>query len=176
MDATEFSDHISNQMGRLRSNALKFTKNLDDADDLVQETLIKAFRFSEKFEEGTNFKGWLFMIMRNTFINSYRKVSRRRAIMSSSEELADSSMLVGAVANESAGKLMIQDIDKALNLLPDRYRLPFIAYFEGYKYSEIAEELNLPLGTVKTHIYMARALLMKYLKNYNIRNINGVFN
>ena len=176
MDAIEFSDHISNQMGRLRSNALKFTKNLDDADDLVQETLIKAFRFSKKFEEGTNFKGWLFMIMRNTFINSYRKVGKKRAIMSSSDDLADSSMLLGAVANESAGKLMIQDIEKALSLLPDSYRLPFIAYVEGYKYSEIAEELNLPLGTIKTHIHMARALLRKYLKNYNIRNVNGDFN
>ena len=96
--------------------------------------------------------------------------------MSSSDDLADSSMLLGAVANESAGKLMIQDIEKALSLLPDSYRLPFIAYVEGYKYSEIAEELNLPLGTIKTHIHMARALLRKYLKNYNIRNFNGDFN
>jgi len=175
MEAIEFSDHITDQMGKLRSNALKFTKNLDDADDLVQETLIKAFRFSNNFKEGTNFKGWLFMIMRNTFINSYRKVAKSRALISSSDDLPDRSMLFGAVANESSGKLMIEDIEKALDLLPESYRYPFIAYFEGYKYNEIAAQLDLPLGTVKTHIHMARILLRKYLKNYREKYINSEF-
>ncbi|QPH41272.1 RNA polymerase sigma factor [Pedobacter endophyticus] len=175
MDTLKFANNINSHMRMLRSNALKFTKNIDDADDLVQETLIKAFRFSEKFEKGTNFKGWLFMIMRNTFINSYHKITRSRAVIDHDHDLSDQSMLYGAVGNSCTSKMVMDDIHKAIDQLPEVYRYPFLRYFEGYKYSEIAGELNIPLGTVKTHIHMAREILKKHLKTYHASNPNESF-
>ncbi|MGY4385679.1 RNA polymerase sigma factor (sigma-70 family) [Pedobacter sp. UYP24] len=146
--------------------ARKFTNDLEDANDLVQDTMIKAIRYSNLYKEGTNLKGWLYTIMRNTFINSYRKVTRKNSIMDTSEELSSAQLKNSASANLGENKFVMEDINKALSVLEPVYSVPFLRYFEGYKYHEIAEELDIPIGTVKTRIHMARQVLKNNLKMY----------
>jgi len=166
MDKLEFKGVIGSHMGLLKTNALMFTGDHNDADDLVQDTLIKAFRFSENFRSGTNLKGWLFFIMRNTFINKYRKMANSKLVFGIENESNIQFRPDVSTQNAANGKLMLEEIHKAIDALPELYKYAFIRYFEGYKYGEIADELNIPLGTVKTYIYMARTLLKKQLKPY----------
>jgi len=166
MTQYEFSQNISLYSGALRSHALKFTNDLDDANDLLQDTLVKATRFASKFDQGTNIKGWLFVIMRNTFINTYRKHQRHRDHVVQVEEISSVQLGGSATLNQAESKFAMEDIRNALRKLPEAYSVPFIKYFEGYKYQEIALELDIPVGTVKTHIHQARQLLKKHLKQY----------
>lgn len=150
----------------LEQFALKFTKDVEDANDLVQDTIIKAIRYHKLYKEGTNFRGWLYTIMRNTFINSYRRGARRRAVIETSEDLSSYQLSSSADSNRGENKFVMEDINKALAKLQPEYSKPFLRYFEGYKYHEIAEELNIPIGTVKTRIHMARQVLKNQLKVY----------
>ena len=169
MTQYEFSNNIKLHAGALRSHALKFTNDIDDANDLLQDTLVKATRFAAKFDQGTNIKGWLFVIMRNTFINRYRKQQRERERVLQVEEISSEQLCTSATANHAENKFAMEDIKNALKKLPATYSVPFIRYFEGYKYQEIAAELDIPVGTVKTHIHQARLLLKKYLKQYRLK-------
>jgi len=166
MNQNDFSFAASAHSSSLMSHALKFTNNEDDAKDLVQETLIKGIRFCHKFDEHTNIKGWLYVIMRNTFINFYRKEKRISGTIGTEEEISSAHLMSSATRNGSIGEFIKADIQKALQSIKKEYSYPFIRYFEGYRYEEIATELKLPLGTVKTHIHQARLLLKKYLKKY----------
>lgn len=166
MNQKEFSLAANLYATSLHSHALQFTKDDDEAKDLVQDTLLKGIRFCHNFDQGTNVKGWLYVIMRNTFINNYRKIQRRNEFVSTEDEISNAQLLKSASRNSAEGSFVLSDIEKALNSVADVYRIPFQKYFEGFKYHEIAEELGLPLGTVKTHIYQARIELKKYLKNY----------
>jgi len=162
-----FNLEINDHKPALENFAIAFTKNTDDANDLVQDTYLKAIRYSYLFKEGTNMRGWLYTIMRNTFINDYRATSRRRTIMDTTEDLLSVQLLKSASKNEGEGTMISEDISKALKKLPASYRVPFIKYFEGFKYHEIADELDIPIGTVKTRIHEARRLLKATLKMYN---------
>ncbi|WP_316797774.1 RNA polymerase sigma factor [Pedobacter frigidisoli] len=164
MTQQEFSETISLHAPSLRSHALNFTKNSEDANDLMQETLLKATRFASKFEGGTNMKGWLFVIMKNTFINNYKKNQKTRDTTVQEDEITSANLHYSATSNDSVGSFAMQDINVALAQLPQKYAVPFIRYFEGYKYHEIADEMKIPLGTVKTYIHEARILLKKNLK------------
>jgi len=166
MTQKEFSKTIGIYASSLRSHALNFTHDPDDANDLMQETLLKATRFFSKFEDGTNLKGWLFVIMKNTFINNYRKNQKTRNLTVQDDEVSAANLHYSATSNGSVGSFAMQDINKALNLIPKKYAAPFVRYFEGYKYHEIADEMQLPLGTVKTYIHEARTLLKRHLKQY----------
>ena len=146
--------------------AKKFTNDLEDANDLVQDTMIKAIRYANMYKEGTNLRGWLYTIMRNTFINSYKKTSRKNSIMDTSEELSSAQLKKSASNNLGENKFMMEDINKAMKALQPEYAVPFLRYFEGYKYHEIADELRIPIGTVKTRIFMARQALKGNLKMY----------
>jgi len=146
--------------------ARKFTNDLEDANDLVQDTMIKAIRYANMYKEGTNLRGWLYTIMKNTFINSYKKVSRKNSIMDTSEELSSAQLKKSASNNLGENKFMMEDINKAMKGLQPEYAIPFLKYFEGYKYHEIADELHIPIGTVKTRIHMARQVLKGSLKMY----------
>jgi RNA polymerase sigma factor (sigma-70 family) len=161
--------NLQSELGKLRSSlrffAMSFTKNREDADDLVQDTFLKAIRYSDKFEKGTNLKGWLYMILKNTFINDYRRKSRHQNFVDESTALSGDYML-NSYKNLGINKCLNDDIHKALKMLPKEYSYPFIRYFEGYKYHEIAKELNIPIGTVKTRIHGARIVLKKTLKMY----------
>jgi RNA polymerase sigma factor (sigma-70 family) len=167
MTQAEFAHSVNLFSGTLRLHALNFTKDPNDADDLLQDTLIKATRFANDFNQGTNIKGWLFVIMRNTFINSYRKGQRHRDRIVQVEEISPANLSQSAASNHAESKFAMEDIKNALNRLPSAYSMAFIRYFEGYRYHEIAQELSIPLGTVKTHIHQARSLLKKQLRQYN---------
>lgn len=161
-----FNDAVCNHRSCLESFAMKFTQDLEDANDLVQDTLIKAIRYHQMYKPGTNLKGWLYTIMKNTFINDYRKGSRKNSIIQNTEEFTPQQLSISSTRNQAENKFLMKDIQTALSKLQPGYSIPFLRYFEGYKYHEIAEELNIPIGTVKTRIHMARKELKSYLKMY----------
>lgn len=169
MTTNQFNLLINEHTSALKAFALKFTNDLDDAQDLLQDTMMKAIRFYHKFDEGTNLKGWLFVIMKNTFINNYRKSVKSKTIITVEEEISSASLLHSSTNNGSESNFAISDIKGALAKLPAHLSTPFICYVEGYKYNEIADELNIPLGTVKTHIHEARKHLCRMLKMYKER-------
>lgn len=158
---------ICGHRSSLMQSALKFTRNHDDASDLVQETLIKAIRYENKYEDGTNLRGWLFTIMRNTFINNYRSLARKTAVMVQNVDPWSYPINENTSKNIGEGKFMMEDINKAMASLDPVHSVPFLRYFEGYKYHEIAEELGIPIGTVKTRIHVARKILKASLKMYS---------
>lgn len=166
METLNFDTDIYQYKQPLLDRALAYTRDEDEAADLVQDTFVKAFRFSAKFELGTNVRGWLFTILRNTFLNHYHKSKRKSEVIQQDEELTSSQLYMSSFSNAGTAKFMMEDIQKSLNALPEDCRYCFCKYFEGYKYHEIAEDLGIPLGTVKTKIHVARGLLKKMLKNY----------
>lgn len=161
-----FTEQVSNFRSSLQSFALTFTKNYEDAQDLVQDTLVRAIRYENLFQKGTNLKSWLYTILKNTFINSYRKNARASEIFSVCEEISSSQLKGSSSRNLGENKCMMEDIQYALRTLDPEHYIPFIKYFEGYKYHEIAAEMKIPLGTVKTRIHVARGILKKKLKMY----------
>jgi RNA polymerase sigma factor (sigma-70 family) len=167
MTQLQFNHQLNDYSGSLKSFALNFTKDVEDANDLVQDTMLKAVTYYGKFKEGTNLKGWLFTIMRNTFINNYRRMVKKNTLVSQSEDISSANLYYSATSNEAESKFVMGDIHKALATLQPEYYVPFIKYFEGYKYHEIADELDIPIGTVKTRIHVARGILKKYLKMYS---------
>ncbi|MGA9648997.1 RNA polymerase sigma factor [Pedobacter sp.] len=166
MTTNQFTHFITQYDHALRSFALKFTKDEDEANDLMQDTMMKAIRFINKFEDGTNIKGWLYTIMRNTFINNYRKTSKKNELITQSDEISSANLFHSATNNIGEGNFLLGDIKGAINVLPKILQIPFVKYVEGYKYEEIAQELNIPLGTVKTRIHEARKHLSRKLKMY----------
>jgi RNA polymerase sigma factor (sigma-70 family) len=166
MNTTDFNYQLSRNQTALETFAYKFTQDDEDAHDLVQDTLLKAMRYSDHFKEGTNFRGWLYTIMKNTFINSYRRAVKTRSIISIHEEIPAAQLQISATGNVGENKFVREDIHNAMKKLQPEYLTPFIRYFEGFKYHEIADMLQIPIGTVKTRIHIARGLLKKNLKNY----------
>lgn len=167
MERTEFNNQVLHQEDSLKMYALNFTRDMEDANDLVQDTLLKAITYYNKFKEGTNLKGWLYTIMKNTFINNYRRVVKMNSLVTKSDEIPSANLLYSATRNEAEGKFVMSDISKALNSLPEEYYVPFTRYYTGFKYHEIADELAIPIGTVKTRIHVARKLLKRKLTDYD---------
>lgn len=166
METLNFNCDIYQYRQLLLDRAISYTHDNDDAADLVQDTFIKAFRFSASFQSGTNVRAWLFTILKNTFLNHYYKVKRKKELVDNDGDLSYAQLAPSASLNSGSSKFMMDDIQRALLSLPEDCRFCFCRYFEGYKYHEISEELNIPLGTVKTKIHTARILLKKMLKNY----------
>lgn len=167
MTNNSFSYKVYDHKSALQNFALKFTQNLDDADDLVQDTILKAMRYSQMFQDGSNMKAWLYTIMKNTFINDYRKSAKRMSVIDTTEEISSAQLFKSATENQVNNKFISDDVNKALGKLNPDYYIPFTKYFEGYKYHEIADILNIPIGTVKTRIHVARQLLKVDLKMYS---------
>lgn len=163
MTASNFDNLLLSNKDFLKPFAIKLTRDTEEANDLCQETLYKALSNQDKYSAGTNIRAWLFTIMRNIFINNYRKKSRQKTVLDYSESenlLASNQVVVKNLADTNIGK---KEIDKAINDLPDIFRIPFLLYFEGYKYNEIATLLGEPLGTIKSRIHFARKLLKEQL-------------
>ena len=151
----------------LKSFALKLTSNTDDASDLFQDTVIRILANSEKFKEGTNFKAWSLTIMRNIFINDYRKRVRRNMIIDQTPNEYYINSGDRVVENEGEQNISIKELMGMVNTLPDDFRTPFMMAYEGYKYEEISEELYSPLGTIKSRIFFARKKLQKMYEERN---------
>jgi RNA polymerase sigma factor (sigma-70 family) len=167
MENTPFDYRIISHKKYLYNFAIAFTKNFDDANDLVQDTYVKAIRYANLYTEGTNLQAWLYTILKNTYFNNYRSSTARSKIITVTEDYQSHQLLKSSTTNTGIGTMINEDITKALRTLPDDYSVPFLRYFEGYKYLEIAEEMQIPVGTVKTRIHMARKMLKAKLKMYN---------
>lgn len=167
MENVILNSEICRHQSCLEAFAMKFTANIEDANDLVQDTLIKAIRNHAQYREGTNLRAWLYTIMRNTFINDYRQRQRKRGIVEVTDDITSDKLVKSASNNLGENSLLMEDINKALKHLQPEYSTPFLKYFEGYKYYEIADELQIPIGTVKTRIHVARQILKGKLKMYS---------
>ncbi|MFY0689850.1 MAG: RNA polymerase sigma factor [Cyclobacteriaceae bacterium] len=165
MTALEFSYHIDQLQFSLKPYAYKLTKDDDDAKDLLQETMFKAFKNRSRFESGTNLKAWLYTIMKNTFITNYQRMVRRNTFIDATDNLHYINSSDTAV-NQGETSFKMEDITTAINDLTENARMPFLMHYKGFKYQEIAEKLNLPIGTVKNRIHMARKELQSKLYIY----------
>lgn len=163
MTAIEFNSRILTQKSSLNNFALSLTHNREDASDLVQDTFVKAITYREKFADNTNIKAWLFTIMKNTFINAYRRNLKTKQLVSTGDDTALNRAFKQNSNVNSDSRINTKEIIKEIENLIDDYKVPFKRYFNGYKYEEIAHELHLPLGTVKSRIFLARKILMKSL-------------
>ncbi|SDC70602.1 RNA polymerase sigma factor [Niabella drilacis] len=162
----EFNELLVGNADFLKPFAVNLTKNSESANDLYQETLYKALANSEKYNSGTNIKAWLFTIMRNIFINDYRRNVKRKTILDSTPEDYLINMSQVSVVNTAESSLREKEINAAIEGLPETFKIPFRLYFEGYKYQEIAEYLQEPLGTIKSRIHFARKLLKEQIRRY----------
>ncbi len=156
MSEQEFSTKLVNLEHDLRNFASIYTKRSAEIDDLVQETFYKALTNKDKFRENTNFKAWAFTILKNTFINHYRKESRY--VTGDHEVKFSSSNLFknNYISEISETDIRLKEIKNKVNQLDKKIKIPFKMYIGGYKYKEIAQYLNIPLGTVKSRIFSAR--------------------
>lgn len=165
MSTVEFNQLLVSNADFLKPFAITLTRDTEAAKDLFQETLYRAISNKDKYNVGTNIKAWLYTIMRNIFINNYRRKAKQHTVFDSSpnEFLLNNSMSV-AIPNSAESNLRMKDIQWALHNLPEIFKHPFQLYFEGYKYHEIAEMLNEPLGTIKSRIHFARKLLKEQIE------------
>ena len=161
-----FQTSVLGMQGNLLSFALKLTANREEAQDLVQDTTLKALRNEAKFIENTNFKGWMLTIMRNIFINNYRKTARENTMVDSSEDLFHLNLCQESGLETPDGAYACNEISAIIAGFPSEYREPFAMHVAGYKYEEIAEKLEAPLGTVKSRIFFARKKLRELLSDY----------
>jgi RNA polymerase sigma factor (sigma-70 family) len=166
MTALEFSYAITQSTKALKPFALRLTRDTDEAADLLQDTVLKAFVHRDKFSEGTNLKAWMYTIMKNTFITNYQKLVKRKTFIDTTENLHYLNSLQFTTRNSGEQKFAMEDINKALTQLDASFREPFMMYFHGYKYHEIADKLAIPIGTVKNRIHLARQELKSVLKMY----------
>lgn len=146
--------------------ALSLTANHDDAQDLTQDTTLKVLDNQEKFTDNVNFKGWVLTVMRNIFINNYHKIVRQQTVVDPNADLYNLDLPSESGIGSPEGTCQIQEISAAIQQLSDELKIPFSMYVSGYKYTEIAEKMQIPLGTVKSRIFFARQELQKRLKDY----------
>ena len=176
-----FTEEAMPLLDQLYGGALRMTRNPQDAEDLVQETYLKAFKAFDSFKEGTNLKAWLYRIMTNTYINSYRK-KQRRPIETSAEDVTDRQLYTTS-SHDSTGlqsaevealkNLPDAQIAEAMNSLSDDYRMVvYYADVEGLAYKEIAEVMDIPLGTVMSRLHRGRKQLRELLKD--VANEQGI--
>lgn len=169
----EFEREAIPHMDALYNFAIKMTRNSDDASDLLQETYLKAYRFWDKLEKGTNCKAWMFRIIRNTFINDYRKKAKEPAkidyneIENLYEKIKPSSLTSYYLNSDSYDNLIDDEISKAISSLPEDFRMVIVMCdIEGYSYEEIADFVDIPVGTVRSRLHRARKVLFTKLHIY----------
>lgn len=159
MSTQEFDFLLVQNSGFLKPIAISLTRDADNANNLVQETLYRALSNRDKYQAGTNIRGWLSTIMRNTFINDYRRKSLSKKIFANTVADGYSAINERSFTNDTETGINLKEIKKEIARLPEIFRLPFLLYFEGYRYDEIARKMNEPLGTIKSRIHFARKIL-----------------
>lgn len=160
MSTQEFNSLVINNADGLKPFAITLTKDREAAQDLCQETLYKAFAHRDKYQPGTNIKAWLCTIMRNIFINEYRRNERKRVVMDSVQYTEKNT----SYQQRSDSSLLLKEINTAIYNLPAIFKTACLLYLQGYKYQEIAITLNEPLGTIKSRIHFARKMLQKQIE------------
>ena len=161
-----FQERLIGLQGNMLSFAYQLTTNREMAEDLLQDTTLKALDNEDKYVDNVNFKGWIFTIMRNIFINNYRQNVRKSTIIDQTEDLYHLNTSQDSGIDSVEGSYSASEIVAAINSFSDDYRIPFSMHVEGYKYNEIAEKMQLPLGTVKSRIFFARQKLQEMLADY----------
>ncbi|KAA6301368.1 MAG: ECF RNA polymerase sigma factor SigR [Candidatus Ordinivivax streblomastigis] len=165
MKSIQFQENIINIQDNMFNFAMMLTGDRNDASDLLQETTLKALDNQDKYVDNINFKGWVLTIMRNIFINNYRKIIRSQTIIDQTEDLYHLNLSQDSGFDSPDGAYTIKEIHLAINGLNNDLKTPFSMYLSGYKYNEIADNLVLPLGTVKSRIFFARQELQRALKD-----------
>lgn len=166
MPTPEFNQLLLSNAEFLKPFAVTLTRDNEAAKDLFQETLFRALANQDKYNVGTNIKAWLYTIMRNIFINNYRKKAKQSTVLDSTPNEFLINQAQTAVANEAIAGINLKEVQKAIHQLPEIFRNPFLLYFDGYKYHEIADMLGEPLGTIKSRIHFARKLLKTHIQRY----------
>jgi RNA polymerase sigma-70 factor (ECF subfamily) len=162
----EFNSSLLKLKPRLQGLAIKLTSNSDKARDLVQDTYLKAMISREQYNDFTNLGGWVFTIMKNSFINNYRRSVKKNTMIDDSAELyyINQQQVIDSISPES--DYLDSEIQMAIDSLSSEFREPFMMCLEGYRYKEIADEIHLKIGTVKSRIFLTRQKLMIILKDY----------
>jgi len=168
MNAIQFQKKILNIQKNMFNFAIMLTANRYDAEDLLQETTLKVLDNQHKYVDNVNFKGWVLTIMRNIFINNYRKEIRSQSFIYQTEDLCQLNILDDSKYENPEETMTIKEIKFIINGLNEDLKIPFSLFLEGYKYNEISNKLALPLGTVKSRIFFARRELQ--------RNLHGIIN
>lgn len=166
MKPATFLQKLLGLQNNMLSFAYSLTSSRDDAYDLMQDTTLKALDNQEKFTEETNFKGWVLTIMRNIFVNNYRRTVREATMVDTTDNLYYLNLSHEATLDAPEGTFHANEINDAINELPKELGKPFAMHVAGYKYEEIAAQLNVPLGTVKSRIFSARKLLQQRFADY----------
>jgi len=166
MTTFEFNNNLIGMKSNLQRFAMSLTSERDTALDLVQDTYLKAITYKDKFVDYTNLKAWVFTIIKNTFINNYRRNIKENTIIDGTQDLyyINQPLDKGSVSPES--NYAEGEIEKAIDSLEEEFRVPFRMHLEGFKYQEIADELGLKIGTVKSRIFFTRQKLMLKLQDY----------
>lgn len=165
MTRTQFQSNLQEVQENLRRYALKLTQDTNDADDLVQDTSLRALTHRDKFVSDINFKGWMMTIMYNIFLNNQDRVERRRKIFDTTVDILNVPLMTEGGYSTPDGAMNIREIYSAIDNLSEHTRTPFKMFLSGYKYSEIAEKIGIPEGTVKSRIFFARKALQKSLRD-----------
>jgi RNA polymerase sigma factor (sigma-70 family) len=178
MTSQEFNNKLIMMKDHMERYALSLTYNREDAKDLLQETYLRALTYKDKFVEFTNLKAWVFTIMRNTFINNYRKSLKENTKVIDVKDFSYLNNLKESELLMPDLELAYQEIDMFINALDNSYKIPFKMHNDGYKYKEIADDLNLNIGTVKSRIYLSRVILRNKLFYYqkNTQNKKATIN
>lgn len=163
MTAIQFNNRLLSIQDRLLFFAYSLTSNDEDARDLLQETLLKALLYKNQFVDNTNFKAWAFTIMKNTFINTYRRNQKSRNAFDANEDALNFAQNKIKTSDTPETHLSVKEMEKSIEQLEDEFKVPFKMHTEGFKYKEIAEKLDLPLGTVKSRIFFTRKKLQEVL-------------
>jgi RNA polymerase sigma-70 factor (ECF subfamily) len=164
MSTIEFNQNLNFLSESLNAFAYSLTKNSEDAKDLYQETAFRAINNKEKFRPETNFKAWTFTIMKNIFINNYRKKVKSNTILDSTDNSYFIDSGSNIITNDGNRNILMKELQSMIDSLEDSIRVPFVMHHEGYKYNEIADMFDLPLGTVKSRIFFARKALKDMIK------------
>lgn len=173
MSTIEFNSKFEQMTSLLQAFAYNLTKNQEDAKDLFQETAYRAMTNRDKFRPGTNFKAWLFTIMKNIFINNYRKKMKANTIMDSTDNLFYINSGSVTIANTGDSNMLMKELTTMIERLDESIKIPFLMHYQGYKYQEIADHFDLPLGTVKSRIFFARKELKALIsKRYGQLRVN----
>ncbi|HOX83252.1 MAG TPA: RNA polymerase sigma factor [Chryseolinea sp.] len=167
MTTAEFTSEISSLRSTLLSFTRRFTHDRDECLDLVQDTMLKALTYQDKYRDDTNLKGWLFTIMRNTFINNYRKTKRARTSTDKTKDLYFLNVEDEHTFNRPHETMEFKEIWRNVGSIKEELLAPFKMYLTGYKYDEISKHLSIPIGTVKNRIFHARKEIQKRLQGYN---------
>ncbi|MBN1413986.1 MAG: RNA polymerase sigma factor [Bacteroidales bacterium] len=163
MTAIEFNYQLTNLSDSLERFALSLTTNREDAKDLLQETFLKAISFRDKFADDSNLKAWTFTIMKNTFINNYRKAIKSNTTFDHTDDLYYLNLNRESSAESPDSAVSVREIQNHIERLDDDFKVPFKMHLRGYKYKEIADNLGLKIGTVKSRIFFTRKKLMESL-------------